>query len=167
MALMKKETRSEVELIDGTGGYGSGVVDYLRNLGQDYQPIEVNFSSKATNPRYFNKRSEMYFLMADWIKNGGCLPPDDALEDELCAVTYTFQGDKLRIEEKELIKQRLGYSPDKADALALTFAIPDQFRTIGVEEYGLQGFGPMGNRSTKAKTDYDPFAMDRICPPQE
>lgn len=164
VALMKKETGSELELVDGTGGHGSGVIDKLRHMG--YEPLEVNFSAKATNPRYFNKRSEMYFLMAEWIKAGGCLPQDDGLEDELCAVTYTFQNDKLRIEEKELIRQRLGVSPDKADALAMTFAVPDQLRKVGLEEYGLEGLGPVSDRK-KARTEYDPFDMDRICPPRE
>ncbi len=36
--------------------------------------------------------------------------------------TYSFRGDRLLLEPKEQVKQRLGYSPDDADALALTFA---------------------------------------------
>jgi hypothetical protein len=39
--------------------------------------------------------------------------------------TYTFAGGKFMLEEKEQINERLGRSPDLADALATTFAIPD------------------------------------------
>ena len=62
--------------------------------------------------------------MAEWVKAGGAIPDDRELKEELCALTYAFQGDKLRVVEKEIIKQKIGRSPDKADALALTFAAP-------------------------------------------
>lgn len=113
--------------VDATGGYGVGVVDAMRQVGRD--PIEVYFSGKAIDPRYFNKRSEMYFELAKWIKAGGALPDDRELAEELCAATYTFQGDKFRLDDKDSIKETLGRSPDKADALALTFAQPVVKRT--------------------------------------
>lgn len=46
------------------------------------------------------------------------------LAEELFAATYTFQGDKFRLCDKDEIKALIGRSPDKADALALTFAFP-------------------------------------------
>jgi hypothetical protein len=46
----------------------------------------------------------------------------------LTTPTYTTQGDRLLIEPKKDIKKRLGRSPDYADALALTFAVP--FRAV-------------------------------------
>jgi phage terminase large subunit len=123
-------------LVDGTGGYGAGVIDSLIQAGDS--PIEVNFSGKATDPRYFNKRSEMWFLMAEWVKRGGCLPNDPELQKELTAPKYAFQEGKLRLEEKDQIKKRLGFSPDKADALALTFAIADVLMPlhVGGQEVG-------------------------------
>jgi hypothetical protein len=42
----------------------------------------------------------------------------------LTQTTYSFKGDRLILESKENIKERLGYSPDKADVAALTFAHP-------------------------------------------
>jgi hypothetical protein len=112
----------DANFIDASGGYGVGVIDKLRSLGRDC--IEVYFSGKATDPRYFNKRSEMAFLLANWVKNGGSLPRDPFLKEELCAITYTFQGDKFRICEKDDIKEEIGRSPDRADACMLTFAFP-------------------------------------------
>lgn len=108
--------------VDETGGYGAGVIDAMRQL--KHQVIGVMFSGKANDYRYFNKRSEILFEMAEWVKAGGAIPDDKELKEELCALTYCFQGDKLRVVEKAIIKQQIGRSPDKADALALTFAFP-------------------------------------------
>ncbi len=119
---------SEMEFFDGTGGYAAGAVDAMIQAG--YSPQEVNFSGKAIDPRYFNKRSEMWFLMSEWVKRGGALPMDPTLAKELVAPTYTFQDGKLRLEEKEQIKKRLGFSPNRGDALCLTFALPDMPRSV-------------------------------------
>jgi hypothetical protein len=57
---------------------------------------------------------------------GGALPDSAQLKRALVETTYSFSKTSglLVIEDKELIKQRLGYSPDEADACALTFAEP-------------------------------------------
>lgn len=146
IALAKDKWKCEVEIVDGTGGFGSGVVDSLIQAG--HSPIEIHFSGKAIDNRYYNKRSEMWFNMADWIKRGGSIPNDDDLIKELCAPTYAFQGGRFLLEPKEQIKARLGYSPDSADALCLTFAFPE-----------MAGIDPAlaGVLKPKYKSDYDPF----------
>jgi hypothetical protein len=35
----------------------------------------VHFAGKASDPRYDNKRTEMYFEPINWIHEGGVLPP--------------------------------------------------------------------------------------------
>lgn len=129
----KFKWNSEVEFIDGTGGFGSGVVDSL--LQANVHAQEVHFSGKAMDARYFNKRAEMWFNMAEWIKRGGSIPNEDRLLKELCSPTYSFKNGKLILESKDQIKERLGFSPDFADALALTFALPEQQSNLG--EYGI------------------------------
>ncbi len=121
----KKAFGSEMEIIDGTGGWGAGVVDALRVMGQN--PIEINFAGRAMDPtRFANRRAEMYWRMSEWVKSGGCLPPDPDLARELSNIKYSINGKGLiLLEPKELIKERIGESPDIADALALTFALPD------------------------------------------
>ncbi len=113
--------KSDRIFVDDTGGWGAGWIDQLRALGH---PVTgVGFAGKADDPRYFNKRSEMHFRLAEAIKTGGlCLPNDPKLAKELVAPLYYYQGDKMRLEEKDQIKARLGKSPDRADALALTYA---------------------------------------------
>lgn len=121
--MAKDRFKSENEFVDGTGGFGSGVIDSL--LLAHVPAHEIHFSGKAIDNRYFNKRAEMWFNMAEWVKRGGALPPSTDLVKELTTVTYTLQNGKLRIEEKDQIKERLGFSPDLADALCLTFALPE------------------------------------------
>lgn len=120
--MQKLEHKADAFFIDESGGYGAGVIDRMRSLGHDV--VGVQFGGKASDNRYFNKRSEMYWLMAEWVKAGGALAPDPELKEELCATTYVFQKDQFRIVEKEIIKDQIGRSPDKADALILTFAHP-------------------------------------------
>ncbi len=136
---------TDAVFIDATGGYGVGVVDGLRNMNRDC--IEVYFSGKALDQRYFNKRSEMYFELAKWIRAGGCLPEDQTLREELLALTYSFQGDKFRLDSKDDIKDVLGRSPDRADAVALTFAMPVARRPR------LPGI----LQNTTSRLDYRPF----------
>ena len=107
--------------VDDTGGWGASWIDQLRVM--NHNPIPVGFASSPIDPRYDNKRTEMYFRAVEWIKSGGALPaecPD--LIAALSQTTYSYRGDRLLLEPKEQVKQRLGFSPDEADAFALTFA---------------------------------------------
>lgn len=126
------EHKADAMFVDETGGYGAGVIDAMRMRG--FEVIGIQFGGKPNDYRYFNKRSEMLFELCKWIKEGGALPDDRELKEELCAMTYVFQGDKFRVVEKELIKAEIGRSPDKADALALTFAHPVIRRSPGQQE---------------------------------
>lgn len=154
-AVAQKETDwgSDATFVDNTGGFGGGWIDQLNALGRS--PIGIHFASKATKPGYANKRAEMWFEMAEWIKGGGALPKIPALIAELTTPTYTFQGDRLLLEPKEQIKSRLGRSPDLADALALTFA-------FSVAPRGMAGMlGALANSGVgQTNRDYDP--LDRM-----
>lgn len=105
-------------------GAGGGVIDRVRQLG--YDVFEVNFGGSPTSPKYLNKRSEMWDLMAEWIMANGAIPNLTALKVELATPVYRFDAANRKVlESKDDIKKRLaGGSPDMADALALTFAHP-------------------------------------------
>ena len=106
------------------GAMGAGVIDRLRQLG--YSPTEVNFGGAAMDAeRYANIRAEMYFKCRDWLEAGGAIRQDADLKTELSAAEYRFTGNgRIILEGKDKIKERMGRSPDLADALALTFAHP-------------------------------------------
>lgn len=120
----KMKWHSELEFFDATGGYGASAVDAYQQSGQT--AIEVQFAGQANEEkRFYNKRAEMWWNMADWVKRGGALPTLPDLKRALTTTTYTLKNGKILIEPKELLKKRLGFSPDEADALACTFAYPE------------------------------------------
>jgi hypothetical protein len=145
VAIREDELKSDATIVDGTGGWGSGVIDWLSQIGRS--PMDCQFAGKADDPKYANKRAEIWFKMADWIKKGGSLPRVDALIAELTTPTYTFKGDKFLIEPKEDIKKRLGRSPDYADALAVTFAfeIVKSLRSTSNQSRGGTDYDPLGH----------------------
>lgn len=151
-------------MVDGTGGYGAGVVDVLR--GMSYDATEVQFAGKPLDAKFQNKRAEMWWLMAEWVKAGGALPNVPELVAELSIPTYHFKGDKICIEDKDQVKLRMGRSPDFADALALTFAFPvmkpsqmQRARQREAMEYDpLESFGSFPSSRV---SEYDPLASAR------
>lgn len=118
---MSKE-KPDAVFIDS--GAGQGVIDRLRQMRFDV--VEVPFGAQAIDKEQFaNRRMEMWWHMAQWIKQGGAIPPDPVLQGDLGAPTYGYtpKGPKI-LEAKDKLKERIGRSPDLADALALTFAAP-------------------------------------------
>ena len=107
--------------IDG-GGVGGGVVDRLRSLG--YPVVEVNFGGRPDDPtRYLNKSAEMWGRCREWLKDGGSIPDDAQLADQLTGREYQFTPkNQIAMERKEHMAERGLESPDRADALVLSFA---------------------------------------------
>lgn len=125
IAFMQQDLKIERVFVDNTGGYGSSVIDSL-SFFPAIELTPVIYNSKPQDKRYYNKRTEMWVRMRDWIRKGGSLAPDPGLAQEIMMPNVYFVNGVFRLEEKEQIKVRLGRSPDKADALAQTFADIEQ-----------------------------------------
>ncbi len=129
VAATMSEWQPDAVFIDGSGGYGAGVIDRLRQLR--HRATEVQFGGKADDPRFANKRAEMWMHMADWVKEVGHIPDNQDLKQDLCAPTYGHDAQgRLLLESKDKIKLRGLPSPDLGDALALTFAYPVAMRSL-------------------------------------
>lgn len=117
--------RPNALFVDETG-VGAGVVDRLKQLG--YPVIPVNFGSKPdgmTDAKVANKRAEMWVRMKEWLNGEVGIPDDPQLEAQLTSVEYKHDANNaILLEKKEDMKRRGLPSPDRADALALTFAYP-------------------------------------------
>lgn len=117
--------RPDALFVDETG-IGAGVVDRLRQLG--YPVTAVNFGSKPdglVDAKVANKRAEMWVRMREWLRSGGAIPNDLQLEAQLTSVEYKHDANNaILLEKKEDMAKRGLPSPDRADALALTFAYP-------------------------------------------
>lgn len=107
-------------------GLGAGVVDRLLEFPETKDiTIGVNSSTRLSDGRNFNTRAAIWRSMLDWLKDSPVsLPRVDGLKAELCALKYTYRNGVLLIESKEDAKKRGVKSPNKSDALALTFAAP-------------------------------------------
>ncbi|TDN54638.1 hypothetical protein EC843_101684 [Buttiauxella sp. JUb87] len=107
-------------------GLGAGVVDRLLEFPETKDiTIGVNSATRLSDGRNFNTRAAIWRSMLDWLKDSPVsLPRVDGLKAELCALKYTYRNGVLLIESKEDAKKRGVKSPNKSDALALTFAAP-------------------------------------------
>ena len=129
------------------GGIGAGVYDRCRQLHVS-NCIGVNFGSKSESATYNNKRAQMWGNMRDWLE-GGSIPDDRDLMDDLTGLEYSFTANnKIQLEKKEDMKRRGLSSPDCGDALALSFAYPVAPRGLGIKSHAM----------ARKRRDYDPLA---------
>jgi hypothetical protein len=108
-------------------GYGTGIYSAGKQLGKKW--ILVPFGSASINPGFVNKRGEMWDAMKQWLKDGGSIPDDPVLCAQITGPEYYVRATgpgagKIVLESKEDMKTRGLESPNRADALALTFALP-------------------------------------------
>lgn len=141
--------------IDATGGYGAGTIAAMRSFGASVS--EVQFAGKPRDPKFFNVRSEITWLLAEWFKTEPSIPECPEIVEEISRVQYSYKGDKILIEPKEMLKARIGRSPDHMDALACTFAYPVAPRSETMRQ--MFAFDVNANVS-KSKCDYDPISRD-------
>lgn len=136
--------------VDATG-VGAGVVDRLLQLGYPVQGVDAASRALTASPRFVNRRAEMWWMMADWLKGPVAVPDDAELLAEVTAPTYRFDaGGRLQLEGKQELKSRGLPSPDKADALALTFSAPVVRRRVAL---------PSALRQPQSH-DYNPYASE-------
>jgi phage terminase large subunit len=154
VALAIESWRPDAVFVD-VDGVGGGVVDRLTDLGHDV--IGIHFGSRPlrAQPKMANRRAEMWWQMAEWVRDGGCIPNDAELMAELTAPTYRFDSKgSVQLEPKEDLKKRGLPSPDKADALALTFAAPVVARRPAGATWA-------DRTDLRTRQDFDPFAEGR------
>jgi len=121
--LANHEDQQQADAVFIDGGYGTGIVSAGLTMGRDWRLVW--FGGAAADVGCLNKRAEMWKQMRDWLKSGGCLPADKELYADLInPETVPRMDGKIQLESKQDMKRRKLPSPNKADALALTFAYP-------------------------------------------
>ena len=131
--------RADAVFIDETG-VGAGVVDRVRQIGvrPGVMLVGINFGGKGGEVvlesgdviRASNMGAAMWAKLRDHL-NTVSLPNDEELMAELTARQYSYTADNaVQLERKEELKKRGMPSPDKADALALTYAYPVRPRPV-------------------------------------
>jgi hypothetical protein len=115
------EVGSAIVVVDEPG-LGGGVIDRLKEQGVDV--VAYNGGRRAElvpNPeRFRNRRAAAYWMLRQRLEDGDlALPPNDQLADELTTIRWRVNSSgQIALEAKDRVRERLGRSPDTADALA-------------------------------------------------
>lgn len=114
-------------------GIGAGVVDRLREMDLgDTEIVALNVAeSRAVKSKFHRLRDQMYWAGREWFEglNVECHFPRVGAELADVMFSYTSQG-QIKVERKEDIKDRLGFSPDEGEGFLLSLmrdcmALPD------------------------------------------
>jgi hypothetical protein len=114
--------------IDVTG-IGTGVEAFLTDAGVQ-NVYRIHFGAAAIeSEKYHNRSAEMWARCRDWFKDQDApasLPKgSEKLQMELCSRDYDYDGKRrVRLETKEHMRANGKRSPNQADSLVLTFALP-------------------------------------------
>jgi phage terminase large subunit len=129
-------------------GLGAGVVDRLRELGLPVRGVNVGEQAATSPERFMRLRDELWWKTREWFDSRAVtMPNDEALIVELAGPTYKLESTgKIKVESKDDMKKRGRKSPNRADALCLTFAGGDHSNELV--------------RRATAVSDYDPFAVN-------
>lgn len=126
---------------------------YAENNYQGYRVNSVNVGEKADDDeRFLNKRAEMYFRMRQWFKTGGVIINNQysqELKKELLTIRYKRNlAGKLQIMPKEAMLKNGVKSPNKSDALALSF-ITDKTEMVNEVQSTFRQYTPKFNNKSK------------------
>lgn len=109
-------------------GWGASAYDSLKVRATTY-PVNVGEGSDALDASgkfgFANLRSQLVWQFREALDpqygHAIALPPDRQIKVDLCAPRYRILKSGIQIESKEDIKARIGRSPDKGDAILLTW----------------------------------------------
>ncbi len=146
IARLEDEHHADAVFIDA--GYGTGIKSAGDVMGRSWRLIW--FSGKSIDPGYLNMRAYMWGQGKRWLKAGGAIDPKDEelYQDLIGPETVGRLDGKIQLESKEDMKERGLPSPNKGDALMLTFAEPVAKRPQGVAR---------GAGNYQVAVDYDPL----------
>jgi len=124
-------------IVDMGGGWGGDAAIALKENGIPVVTYMGLDPSRATTRdgklRFVNKRAESIWKLREALdpaQEGGsaiALPPDDAeLKSDLASFRWELKPNGIQIEAKEKIKERIGRSPDRGEAVVMCLAPGDQ-----------------------------------------
>jgi hypothetical protein len=162
----RRDTMSQVAVLQGMDGraiidvigLGAGVYDRMRELGA--RPLAYTGSARAPGRDrsgkfgFTNTRSAAYWHLRELLEPAYeptlALPPDDLMISDLTTPTWTVTTGlppKIQVEAKDKVVERLGRSPDRGDAVAMSLWADQHQGTGGFAE-------PVGQLPTTGLTPF-------------
>lgn len=111
-------------------GVGAGVYSRLEELAHHAIAVNVatktDFKDASGKVSFFNLRSYVWWAIREALDpalgTNLALPPDDELTGDLTAPLWWYMSNgAIQVESKDDIRERIGRSPDKADAVCLAY----------------------------------------------
>lgn len=121
LANLEDEYQADAVFIDG--GFGTGVYSIGKTNQREWQLVW--FGAKSPTPDCKNLRAYMMQQTRNWLKQGGSFPLDKEMHAEFTSMQMIGRVDGiLQFESKKDAKADGRPSPNKLDALGLSFAFP-------------------------------------------
>ena len=139
-------------------GEGSGVYGRLVEIYSGNPRMTIyGFDSRISPPEGLMKETYANYKTYAWYEIARkmfqerkvTIPDDYILVEELSAHTYTFRNGRMAIEAKDEIKDRLGHSPNRADAYIMGLEALNHvkfFKLMDGKEVGKRSFIPSWNK---------------------
>jgi hypothetical protein len=128
LARLEDEHNAAAVFVDA--GYGTGIVSAGKAMRRRWRLVW--FAGESPDPGCLNMRAYMWREGREWLKQGGALPEDQELYDDITGPETVARLDgKIQLESKKDMKARGLPSPNKADALMLSFASPVAMKRDG------------------------------------
>jgi hypothetical protein len=114
--------------VDATG-VGAGVAPQMKASNCRANAVKVASSptEESEMGEFRNMRAQLWWACREWLRvdSGAMLPPDEMLLEELATPAYEIVNGKIEVMNKQTMRELLKRSPDRADALCLTFYQPE------------------------------------------
>ena len=121
-------------VVDAGGGYGGSVALRLKDNGiaaVSFNGAGGSFGHTKDDAKlkFVNARAEAYWKFREALdpgQEGGsvvALPPDDELKADLAAIHWELTVSGIKAEAKDRIRERIGRSPGKADAVVMGLSV--------------------------------------------
>jgi len=138
--------------IDRDGPVGWNVLNAFRDAIASHALritlVPVRSSDRARRrPRDYERvRDELAANLLEWVRDGGAVPDDPKLVAEMHALSWEYQvTGRLKVTRKDHVREELGRSPDRYDALALCCWDRPSWSTDGDDGGGDDGGGSYGD----------------------
>lgn len=141
------DVQSSAVYVDGNG-VGAGVSPTLTSLGiNNVNRIMVQSAPSKLIKMYgkeqaefYQLRDELWWSVREWLRTdeNAMLPPDQQLIEELIGATYKEIEGKIKICSKDEFRKKIRRSPNRADALCLTFAPKTTYNYVEFDTWRLR-----------------------------